>query len=293
MYLHKLNLKKTKFMNKMIMNRLTMLAVTLMASMACFAQGKSGEATGWTAAQFGPNFQELSYSVTTNSVYHEAIVTGFASYVVDDPAIMDDPETYAPGDVNLQIEKNTIIINHYMKGGSNLDVYIPSVAANAFANVASDLAEKIKTIKIDFKENSESEDYTQDIPVVIGEKAFAGLTSVTKVQSYSPTPPTCSEDAFASSVKTLIVPAGSSVMGLYAKSNAKAWRKIATIKNTDGLQFGDVDKDGRVRSGDLTTLQSVIKGKKPANDACDVDGDGRVRSGDLTTLQKEIKGNYR
>ena len=133
------------------MNRLTMLAVTLMASMACFAQGKGGEATGWTATQFGPNYQELSYSVTTNSIYHEAIVTGFASYVVDDPAIMDDPEAHAPGDVNLAIQKNTIIINHYMEGGTSHDVYIPSIAENAFAEVGATLASKIKKIKIDFK----------------------------------------------------------------------------------------------------------------------------------------------
>ncbi len=276
-------------MNKNFMNRLTMLAVTLMASMACFAQGKGGEATGWTAAQFGPNYQELSYSVTTNTEYHEAVVTGFASYVVETPAIMDDPETYAPGDANLQIEKNTILINHFMEGGTSHDVYIPSVAASAFASVASDLAAKIQTIKIDFKENAESDDYTQDIPVVIGSSAFAGLTSVENVYSYTPGEfvkaiPT---NAFATSVlqsAKLNVPAGS--LTAYAKT--AGWKSFRYIFDGTSL-LGDLSGDKNLTNVDALRILKLIKDNAAYNPVADVNGDGSLTNVDVLLVLKKIK----
>lgn len=273
-------------MNKMIMNRLTMLAVTLMASMACFAQGKGGETTGWGSV-FGPDYQELSYSVTTNSI-HEAVVTGFASYVVATPEIMDDPEAYST-DPNLQIEKNTIMINHFMTGSPN--VWIPSVADNAFASVASDLASKIKTIKIDFKSNNT----TQDDPVVIGENAFAGLTSVETVFNYTPGEyvqaiPT---DAFATNVyktATLIVPEGS--MGNYA--DVAGWKNFLTI--TDGsIILGDYDGQNGFQQKDVTLLQRALKKTNPLNPynaAVDMNGDGIVNQKDYTLLTRRYKALY-
>ena len=272
----------------MIMNRLTMLAVTLMASMACFAQGKSGETTGWGAV-FGPNYQELSYSVTTNSI-HVAEVTGFASCVLTTPKIMDDPEAYS-NDPNLKIEKNTIIINHFMTGSPN--VWIPSVADNAFASVASDLASKIKTIKIDFKDNSESSNTTQDLPVVIGENAFAGLTSVETVFNYTPGEyvKDIKENAFADAVysnASLIVPDCS--MGKYAK--AQGWKNFVSIYNTAGELFGDINGDEDVTGADLTALKKVIAGTRDETDACDVNCDEDVTGADLTALKRVIAGTY-
>lgn len=282
MYVHKLNLKKTKFMNKMIMNRLTMLAVTLMASMACFAQGKGGETTGWGSV-FGPNYQELSYSVTTNSI-HVAEVTGFASYVVATPEIMDDPEAHST-DPNLQIEKNTIIINHFMTGSPN--VWIPSVADNAFASVASDLASRIKTIKIDFKGNNT----TQYDPVVIGENAFAGLTSVTDVVSYIPGEflkaiPT---NAFAATVyktATLTIPEGDDVMKSYA-DETKGWSKFKIITNGTRI-LGDVDGVNGFGVGDISEIITQIK-KGGYNIILDVDGNGEIGVGDISAIITKMK----
>lgn len=275
-------------MNKMIMNRLTMLAVTLMASMACFAQGKGGETTGWGSV-FGPNYQELSYSVTTNSI-HVAEVTGFASYVVATPEIMDDPEAYST-DPNLQIEKNTIIINHFMTGSPN--VWIPSVADNAFASVASDLASRIKTIKIDFKGDSESSNTTQDDPVVIGENAFAGLTSVETVFNYTPGEYVTNipESAFAPTVysnASLIVPDCS--MGKYAK--AQGWKNFVSIYNTAGELFGDINGSDDVTGADVTALKRVIAGTRDETDACDVNCSGDVTGADVTALKRVIAGTY-
>lgn len=278
-------------MNKMIMNRLTMLAVTLMASMACFAQGKSGETTGWGSV-FGPNYQELSYSVTTNSI-HVAEVNGFASYVVTTPEIMDNPEAYST-DPNLQIEKNTIIINHFMKGSPN--VWIPSVADNAFASVASDLASRIKTIKIDFKGNSESSNTTQDDPVVIGKNAFAGLTSVETVFNYTPGEyvqaiPT---DAFATSVyedATLVVPTGS--MPGYA--NTDGWSNFYTIVNADGYEHGDVNIDNTVNKTDITIFRKWLNDDDDVDydkildeEDLDFNNDGSVNKTDITALRNWI-----
>lgn len=269
-------------MNKMIMNRLTMLAVTLMASMACFAQGKGGETTGWGSV-FGPDYQELSYSVTTNSI-HEAVVTGFASYVVATPEIMDDPEAYST-DPNLQIEKNTIIINHFMTGSPN--VWIPSVADNAFASVASDLASKIKTIKIDFMSNNT----TQDDPVVIGENAFAGLTSVETVFNYTPGEyvqaiPT---DAFATNVyKTakLMVPAG--YLTQYA--GTEGWNKFYLISDGE-VTLGDLEVDGEIDALDVKELKKMIlNGTYSA--AADLNGDGDIDALDLKKMKQIILGTY-
>ena len=289
MYVHKLNLKKTKFMNKMIMNRLTMLAVTLMASMACFAQGKGGETTGWGAV-FGPNYQELSYSVTTNSI-HVAEVTGFASYVLTTPKIMDDPEAYSP-DPNLKIEKNTIIINHFMTGSPS--VWIPRVADNAFASVASDLASRIKTIKIDFKGHRESSNTTQDIPVVIGENAFAGLTSVKTVFNYTPGKyvKDIKENAFATSVyenATLVVPTGS--MPGYA--NTDGWSNFYIIVNADGYEHGDVNIDNIVNKTDITIFRKWLNEDDDVDydkildeEDLDFNNDGMVNKTDITALRE-------
>jgi len=280
-------------MRKRTIQKLTMLALIVMASIPAFAQGgKFGSETNAgvaTTIGFHPlgtkfNYKELKLEVTQESPYMVEVI-GFSDAVKANPSLLD-------GSDERFVEKTLVIPHVIVGGGGDPTTIFEGVRANAFAEVDADLVSMVTSLQIDYNAS-----YVASNPgtplTAIGANAFAGLTSVATVTSFSPTPPTCSEDAFASSVKTLIVPAGTSVMGLYAKSNAKAWRKIATIKNTDGLKFGDVDKDGRVRSGDLTTLQSVIKGNKPANDACDVDGDGRVRSGDLTTLQKEIKSNYR
>jgi hypothetical protein len=246
-------------MRKRTIQKLTMLALIVMASIPAFAQGgKFGSETNAgvaTTIGFHPlgtkfNYKELKLEVTQESPYMVEVI-GFSDAVKANPSLLD-------GSDERFVEKTLVIPHVIVGGGGDPTTIFEGVRANAFAEVDADLVSMVTSLQIDYNAS-----YVASNPgtplTAIGANAFAGLTSVATVTSFSPTPPTCSEDAFASSVKTLIVPTGTSVMGLYAKSNAKAWRKIATIKNTDGLKFGDVDKDGRVRSGDLTTLQKEIK----------------------------------
>ena len=268
----------------MIMNRLTMLAVTLMASMACFAQGKMATTIG-SGKQVGDVFDylELKYKVTNNSAGYTVQVIGFADAFEADPTNFDTSE-----DIDAH---NTVTIPHYIGTSTDVavQVYVQSIADGALNTSDATLAGKVKAITIDYVNN----DKTQGNPVIIGENAFAGLTSVATVESKSPTPPTCPEGVFASSVKNLIVPTGSKVMGLYAKPNSGAWRKISTIKNTAGLQFGDVDQNKRLTGQDVSKLNQVLAKTATQNDACDTDGNGRLTGQDVSVLNQEIAKQYR
>jgi hypothetical protein len=276
--------QKTKFMNKNFMNRLTMLAVTLMASMACFAQGKSGEATDW-GSTFPNNFQELKYDVTNGSP-HLVDVIGFSDGVIANPDIMDDP-TLANVE-GVTIVKNTVSIPHWLDGGVNKpSVYNRSVKDNAFASVDETLAGKIKTITIDYKDR----EYINGVPLVIGANAFAGLTSVTTVECYAPTPPTCPEGAFATSVyedATLVVPTGS--MPAYA--NTDGWSNFYTIVNADGYEHGDVNIDDKVNKTDITIFRKWLNEDDDVDydkildeEDLDFNNDGKVNKTDITALR--------
>ena len=282
-------------MRKRIIQKLTMLALIVMASVPAFAQGgKFGTNAGaTTSVPPGKNvgdpfdFYELKYEVTNapGGMYIVKVI-GFSEYAKNAPEKFD-----ADGEFD-----QTVTIPHYVKKEDSTPFVVEAVAEGAFGTSAegiSDIASKVKKLVIDFKSNAESEGGTQDIPVSIGANAFAGLTALTEVTSLSPTPPTCPAGAFASSVKTLIVPEGSKVMGLYAKPVAEAWRKITTIKNTAGLQFGDVDKNKRVNGQDVSKLNQVIAKTATSNDACDVDANGRINGQDVSILNQEIAKQYR
>ena len=283
MYIHKLNLKKTKFMNKMILNRLTMLAVTLMASMACFAQGKS--ATGWTNSSFGPDYQELTYDVLGSDGCWEVQVAGFASSVVNDPKIMLNP----PQQDDVTIIAKTVAIPHYLTRTDAQPVFNGIVKEGAFANVSSELANNVTTLTIDFKGNTT----TAWEPVKIKDNAFTGLTKLTTVKSLTPGEyvkaiPT---DAFATSVyedATLVVPTGS--MPGYA--NTDGWSNFYTIVNADGYEHGDVNIDNKVNKTDITIFRKWLNDDDDVDydkildeEDLDFNNDGKVNKTDITALR--------
>ncbi|MBR6338626.1 MAG: dockerin type I repeat-containing protein, partial [Alloprevotella sp.] len=52
----------------------------------------------------------------------------------------------------------------------------------------------------------------------------------------------------------------------------------------------DLNGDGAVNVGDVTTLVNMILGKTPMSDDADLNGDGSVNVGDVTTLVNQILG---
>lgn len=283
MYVHKLNLKKTKFMNKMIMNRLTMLAVTLMASMACFAQGKMATTIS-DGKQVGDVFDylELKYKVTGNSAGYTVQVIGFADAFEADPTKFDTSE---------EIDAlNTVTIPHYIGKSTDVavQVYVQSIADGALNTSDATLASKVTAITIQYVDNEK----TLGNPVIIGENAFAGLTSVTKVESFIPGAKVAAipDNAFATAIykKPLIVPEGK--MGKYAAT--EGWKKFNIIKTEDGQILGNMNTDARLTTGDYTLLLTMIKTRplpNPIPDYADMNGDGRLTTGDAAILLDIVK----
>jgi hypothetical protein len=294
-------------MRKRTIQKLTMLALIVMASIPAFAQGgKFGsETNAGVATTIGDNvvagdvfdLQELRYYVKSiEDGVLDLEVIGLSSQIAG-----------ATGDPSLLTSKweGTVTIPHKLSAADvDRAAEISSIAANAFTTTVLYPTTEGGKNATDSKDNFTAAaalvtkiiiDYNAEATVVagIGANAFAGLTALTEVTSLSPTPPTCPAGAFASSVKTLIVPEGSKVMGLYAKPNSGAWRKISTIKNTAGLMFGDVDKSKRLNGTDITILNKVIAKQATSNDACDTDGSGRLNGTDVSVLNNEIAKKYR
>jgi len=281
-------------MRKRIIQKLTMLAFVAMVGIPAFAQGgkfgsetNAGVATEIVLHPVGTKFdyKELKLEVTSESPYMVEVI-GFSDAVKANPSLLD-------GSDERFVEKTLVIPHVIVGGGGDPTTIFEGVRANAFAEVAENLVSMITYLQIDYNASYVASDPGTPL-TAIGENAFAGLTSVATVTSFSPTPPTCPAGAFASSVKTLIVPEGSKVMGLYAKPEAEAWRKIATIKNTAGLLFGNVNNaDQRLNGLDVSKLNQVIANQAPKNDACDVDGSGRLNGLDVSALNLEVAKKYR
>ena len=269
------------------MNRLTMLAVTLMASIACFAQGKGGEATGWTADSFGPDYQELKYNVTVGSP-HQVSVIGFADGILANPQWMVTP----PDDPKVAIVANTVTIYHYLPGdiGENLPaVWNHGVEANAFKSVDADLASNVTKLSIEYVNNNT----TEGNAVTIGENAFSGLTSLATVISAIPGDAVqpIPESAFAANVyKTakLMVPAGS--LAKYADEETEGWNKFYLISDGE-VTLGDLEEDGEIDALDVKELKKMIlNGTYSA--AADLNGDGDIDALDLKKMKQIILGTY-
>lgn len=275
-------------MNKMIMNRLTMLAVTLMASIACFAQGKLATSIpGGMPLGKEFNYLELKYKVLDNSKGYTVEVIGFADAFVADPSQFDKAEE------GVEIKThNTVTISHIIGESDKVEVktYIARVADGALNTDNATLAAKVTALEIDY-----SNDITATAPVIIGENAFAGLTSLATVKSFTPGTKVAAIPAtsFATSVyktATLIVPDGS--MGKY---NQKAgWKNFYSIKNMSGKILGDYDGIDGVDQADAIKLQRALKKSltgslDPYDEALDFNNDGSVDQGDYILFTRKLK----
>ena len=265
----------------MIMNRLTMLAVTLMASMACFAQGKMAT-TIESGKQVGDVFDylELKYKVTNASAGYTVQVIGFADAFEADPTNFDTSE-----DIDAL---NTVTIPHYIGTSTDVavQVYVQSIADGALNTSDATLAGKVTAITIQYVDN----DKTLGNPVIIGENAFAGLTSVTKVESFIPGAKLVSipDNAFATAVykKPLIVP--EEKMGKY--SQVGGWKNFRLIKDQEGHILGNMNTDTRLTTGDYSSLLLLVKSKPTSFPSyADVNGDGRLSTADCSALLLLIK----
>lgn len=275
-------------MSKNFMNRLTMLAVTLMASMACFAQGKSATTigAGHVAGDIF-DYQELRYYVISNSGILELEVIGLASQI-----------SGSTGDETLLTSEfdNKVTIPLYVSGTvAGQSFFVSSIAANAFTSTScrgdaadnkanfADAAALVTSITIDY-----NEDYT---PATIGENAFAGLTALTEVNNLTPGTAIdeIPETAFATSVyktATLTVPEGS----LAGYASTDGWNKFYFISDGN-ITLGDLAVDGEIDSLDVKELKKLIlNGTYSA--AADLNGDGDIDSLDLKKMKQIILGTY-
>lgn len=286
MYVHKLNLKKTKFMNKMIMNRLTMLAVTLMASMACFAQGKLATSIpgGLTKdAEF--DYMELKYKIIDAESSYEVKVIGFAEAFKTDPSQFDNAEE------GVEIHHhNEVFIPHYIGQDDKVavNVYVSSVAEGALNTTDSELAGKVTALVIDYQDNNK----TQGIPMIIGAKAFAGLKSLTEVKNLTPGAKITdiSSNSFANVVynnATLVVPSGNENMGLYMSKTG--WENFMFIRTqTSSSYFLDINNDNDIDGKDLIAFEDAMLFEDydgMNEESLDINGDGIVDGRDLLALE--------
>lgn len=263
--------------------RLMMLAVTVMASISSFAQ--TGEATTLKPLTETPisDYQMVRYHVVNaNSNPGQIEFIGFASNVNED-------ETQMTNDFD-----GTVTIYNYISGSTS--AWVSNVPANAFTTTTlnSDTPNKSNftacaalTTRLSF-EYDEEHAYG---PATIGSKAFAGLTALTEVINQTPGTeleaiPT---DAFATSVyknAKLTVPEGS--LTKYAKTDG--WNKFYLI--SDGsVTLGDLEEDGEIDALDVKELKKMIlNGTYSA--AADLNGDGDVDALDLKKIKQIILGTY-
>ena len=271
----------------MIMNRLTMLAVTLMASMACFAQGKSATTigAGHVAGDIF-DYQELRYYVISNSGILELEVIGLASQI-----------SGSTGDKTLLTSEfeNKVTIPLYVSGTvAGQSFFVSSIAANAFTSTScrgdaadnkanfADAAALVTSITIDYNEEYDA--------ATIGANAFAGLTALTEVNNLTPGTAIAAipDNAFATAVykKPLIVP--EERMGKY--SQVGGWKNFRLIKDQEGHILGNMNTDTRLTTGDYSSLLLLVKSKPTSFPSyADVNGDGRLSTADCSALLLLIK----
>lgn len=269
----------------MIMNRLTMLAVTLMASIACFAQGKSAT-TIESGKQVGDIFDylELKYKVLNNSAGYEVEVIGFADAFEADPTLFETSD-------EIKAE-HTVYIPHYIGQSTDVavKVHVSNVADGALNTDNTELAAEVTALIIDYIDN----DKTQGIAMTIGDNAFAALTSLATVESFIPGTaiPEIPDNAFATGVYSSASLIATAPMGPYG--NTKGWKNFLTI--TDGsIVLGDYDGADGFKQKDVTLLQRQLKKTNPLttyNAAVDMDGNGIVNQKDYTLLTRRYKALY-
>lgn len=305
-------------MNKMIMNRLTMLAVTLMASMACFAQGKFDKglvtSIGTGKALYDIfDYQELRYRVTkenwTNSALnlsgYEVEVIGFASQItgVDGhPEYISNVTGNSNGDPAFD---GTITISHIItKDVAGVDIHVVAVAENAFTSTTcynddaanktkfAAAAAKVKTIDFGFNRGNDDKFVGFSVPTM-GANAFKGLTALESVNNYAPAPSTSDADVlFATDVYeyvgfNLLCEETAGVPKAFSKK--PGWRKFR-FRYVDGKLMGDFSTyDGEILSSEITKMRNKVldfmDDPDEYDEFYDFDGNGQLTSSDVTFLR--------
>ncbi len=288
----------------MIMNRLTMLAVTLMASMACFAQGKFDKglvtSIGTGKAQYEIfDYQELRYRVLNENWVdephgvdgYEVEIIGFASQI---SGADGNPDYISNSSIDNEVGyDNKITIGHVItKEVAGVDVHVIAVAANAFTSTTcyndaaankskfAEAAAKVKTIKFDF--NPGKNDKFADLSVpTIGANAFAGLTSLENVNCYSPVASTASSSIFDEDVYCLanlnLINIGNEAALSYGSQ--KGWYKFL-FRYIDDYLMGDTDNDGEITTADVDYATLDYMEDYPEW-FVDFDGDGVITTSDV------------
>jgi hypothetical protein len=268
-----------------------MLAVTLMASMACFAQGNyatslPGEGLG-QGDKF--DFMGVKYEVIsvlgTGNVYSTKAI-GFETNLLNDFSKMDEEPL-----------NNVLPIQHYVvPANPSYGMLVASVEPNIFQTVDPDLAEKITSLKIDDQSDDIFANGAIDALPTTG-STFAGLTGLTEVTCRIPGDKITeiSANAFATAVykkATLIVPEGS--LGQYGST--AGWSSFLKIVDVAGKLFGDFDNSGTFEQKDVTLFKKAFKtGAWPANfdiTKVDLDGNGVIEQREVTLLIKRFKTMY-
>lgn len=283
MYILEVKSQKTKFMKKNV-QRLMMLAVTVMASISSFAQ--TGETTSLKPLADVPisDYYMVRYHVVNaNTSPGQIEFIGFASNVNTDETQMTDDFD------------GTVTIYNYISG--SVSAWVSNIPANAFTSTTlnSDTPNKsnfaacaAKTTKLSIEYD---EEHAYDA-ATIGSNAFAGLTALTEVINATPGDKIAAipTDAFASKVfkkATLVIPEGS----FESYTSTDGWSKFYNIK-AGSILLGDADGSGSFDLMDLLYISSAVKSKDWSEvniDAVDIDGNGKGSLLEYLTLSSRYR----
>lgn len=266
--------------------RLTMLAVTVMASMATFAQ--SGETTTLKplTEPLGDYYMTRYHVTNANSSPGQIEQIGFASNVNSDAEQMTDEFD------------GTLTIFNYISG--SVSAWVSNIPANAYTSTTlnndtpnkSDFAAcAALTTKLSFEYDEER----ALGPATIGSNAFGGLTALTEVINATPGDKIAAipEDAFATNVyknATLKVPASTNHATLLAYGNTEGWNKFY-FKTDGSITLGDPSGDGKINASDVKAIRALIV-NKTYSVAADLNGDNKVNAADLKIMRQIIVKTY-
>lgn len=269
-------------MNKMIMNRLTMLAVTLMASMACFAQGKFDKGMVTSIPGNVPvgetfDYKELKYLVNSSKSGYLTTVVGFSDGVKNNPDYMD-----TGGPTGKEFDPNTVHIVHYVPAdGDAPRMSVQDVATDAFKTVDSELASKVDTLIIDYDDSQESLDKSEYVILPTTGSTFAGLTALEDVKVLTPSDKVkeIPESTFAADIYDnayLDMPSGA----VKKYNTTAAWSNFF-YKKLNGALLGDYDGDGKLTVTDIENMLYASFDQSDYDELYDYDGDGKITVTDL------------
>ena len=298
----------------MIMNRLTMLAVTLMASIACFAQGNGKMATSLINQPHAQGdivdlYELRYYIVAVEGDILSLEVIGFASDITGTVgAVYGDPGD--PDKVTDLYEGVLEIPSNYPASEVGFKCQITSIAENAFTATTcrnDDTKYKSKFADAAALVNKILISYDAEFPnaITIGDNAFGSftcvkqsdgtLTGLTEVENQTPGDKVAaiSASSFATSVyKSATLKTPEKVMGKY--TSKEGWKRF--LKITDGsILLGDIDGNGSINALDVAKFNKAYKTGVWTGlnkDAVDMNSDGTIAAVEYAQFCKRYKEFY-